>query len=478
MSRETFDVVVIGGGTAGLVTASGCARLGRRVALVERAELGGECLWTGCVPSKALIATARVADTIRHAWRYGIDPVEPVIDGARVLESMRETQRITQKHDDPDKFRRLGIDVVFGEARLRPRREVAVGGRILVAKDVVLATGSRTRIPDVEGLDETGFVDHVSFLRLQSFPRSVVILGGGAVGVEFAQMLRRFGTEVTLVQRGPSLLPREDAAIRSGVRALLLGNGIDVRLDATAVRARCDAGRKIVTMRGGDGSETDIAAQEIFVATGRRGNVENLGLEETGVRTEKDFVVADRALRTTAHRVWACGDVHGSLLFTHVAAHEAATLVRNILFPGRSAVDYDNVPWAVFTDPEVARVGLTEEEAARELGTDGVRTWTVEMADLDRPVADRATEGFLKVVTTPRGKILGAHALCAGASSLIATIVLARDRGATLGRLGRLVSPYPSLPDGFGKLGASYFQELASGRLGRLARRVVSWTHQ
>lgn len=478
MSRERFDVVVIGGGTAGLVTASGCARLGRRVALVEKEALGGECLWTGCVPTKALIASARAADAMRHAWRYGLDPVEPIVDASRILESMRETQRVTQKHDDPEKFRRLGIEVIFGEARMTGPRTVEVGGRTLEARDVVLATGSRTNVPPVEGLAEAGFVDHASFLSLRTFPRSVVILGGGPIAVEFAQMLRRFGSDVTVIEILPALLSHEDSSVRDAVLARLRADGVDVRLASAASRVRAEGERKIVAVRTADGTELEVSAQEIFVATGRRANVERLELERAGVRVERGFVVTDRYLRTTAPRVWACGDVRGDLLLTHVAAYEAAQLVRNMLFPGRSAVDYANVPWAVFIDPEVARVGLTEEEAIAQEGEDRVKTWTVEMADVDRAVADRATEGFLKVVTTPAGKILGAHAFCAQASVLIELFVLARRKGVGLGELARLVSPYPSLPDAVGKLGTLYYQELAVSRLGRLARRIAAWTQR
>src|SRR5688500_4128022 len=235
---DDLDVVVLGGGTGGLVTASGCARMGRRVALIEKEALGGECLWTGCVPTKALLASARLAHSMRNAERYGLVPVEPAIRSADILEAMRETQRITRKHDDPEKFRRLGIDVIFGEGRLLSNRIVEVGGRRLRAKDIVIATGSRTRVPEVEGLRETGFLDHMSFLGQTSFPRSVVIVGGGAVATEFAQMFRRFGSAVTMLQRTGEILSRETASIREAVLAKLRAEGVDVRLECSPVRVR------------------------------------------------------------------------------------------------------------------------------------------------------------------------------------------------------------------------------------------------
>src|SRR5207248_6847522 len=203
---EKFDVVVIGGGTAGLVTASGCARLGRRVALIEREALGGDCLWTGCVPTKALVASARLAHHMRHADRFGLDPASPKINPKSIMDSMREAQRVAGKHDDPEKFRKLGIDVIEGEARLAGGDAVEVNGRRLEAKDIVIATGSRTSVPPVEGLKENGFIDHVSFLKQNSFPASLLILGGGYIGIEFAQIFRRFGCEVTVVEMGDEII--------------------------------------------------------------------------------------------------------------------------------------------------------------------------------------------------------------------------------------------------------------------------------
>ncbi|HKO57377.1 MAG TPA: FAD-dependent oxidoreductase, partial [Thermoanaerobaculia bacterium] len=197
---ENFDVVVLGGGTAGLVTSSGCARLGRKVAMIEREALGGDCLWTGCVPTKALVATAKLAHQMRHADAWGLEPVAPRITPKAIMDSMREARRIAGKHDDPEKFRKLGIDVIEGSARLVARNEVEVNGRRLVAKDIVIATGSRTAVPPIEGLKEHGFLDHVSFLDRDAFPRSLLILGGGYIGIEFAQIFRRFGAEVTVVE--------------------------------------------------------------------------------------------------------------------------------------------------------------------------------------------------------------------------------------------------------------------------------------
>src|SRR5438093_10087049 len=235
---EKFDVVVIGGGTAGLVTASGSARLGRRVALIEREALGGDCLWTGCVPTKALVASARLAHQMRNASRWGLEAVTSKVDPKSIMDSMRETQRITGKHDDPEKFRNLGIDVIQGAAKLVNANTVEVNNRSLEAKDIVIATGSRTAVPPIDGLEAAGFIDHVSFLKRDAFPRSLMILGGGAIGCEFAQILRRFGWEVVIVEMADDILAKSDADVVTRVRQLLRDEGIEIHTGWSAKSVR------------------------------------------------------------------------------------------------------------------------------------------------------------------------------------------------------------------------------------------------
>lgn len=472
---EKFDIVVIGGGTAGLVTASGCARLGRRVALIEREALGGDCLWTGCVPTKALVASARLAHQMRHADAWGLDPVASTINPKSIMDSMRQAQRSAGKHDHPEKFRKLGIEVIEGTARLLSSDTVEVDGRRLEAKDVVIATGSRTSVPPVDGLEEAGFIDHASFLKRDSFPASTLILGGGSIGIEFAQMLRRFGSEVVVVEMLDDIVHTEDPEIIARVRLLLKEEGVEVHTGWAARSFRREAGKKVVRIENKNGESRELRVDEVFVASGRRGNVENLGLEAAGVKTERSYVVVNKYLETTAARVWACGDVHGALQFTHVAAYEAVKLVRNILFPGKSAVDYDHVPWGLYTDPEIGHIGMTEPEARRVIGDD-VRIYIAEMEDVDRAVVDRATRGVLKFVCDRSGRILGAHAMCANASTLIEEIVVARKKGMKIGELAQLISPYPSLADAVQKAAASYYQGLSGSWIGVVGRKVAAWS--
>ena len=466
---ENFDVIVLGGGTAGLVTASGCARLGRKVALIEREQLGGDCLWTGCVPTKALVASAKLAHQMRHADAYGLEPVTPRITPKSVMDSMREQRRLISRHDDPEKFRLLGIDVIEGNARLVARNAVEVNGRRLVAKDIVIATGARTSVPPIEGLKESGFLDHATFLAQDEFPASVLILGGGYIGIEFAQIFARFGSRVTVVEMLDEIINKEDAAVITRVREILAAEQIEL-LTGWAVKA----------VRGGTvrienklGESREIAVDKVFVASGRRGNTDNLGLEDVGVKVEKSWVVTDRFLQTSVPRIWACGDVHGGMQFTHSAAYEAVKLVRNMLFPGKSAADYTHVPWALYTDPEVGHIGLTEEEARKKHG-DYVRTFQVEMADVDRAVVDRTSAGFIKFVCDSKGRILGAHALCANASTVIEEIVLARRKGMKVSELAQRISPYPSLADGVQKAASLYYQDVAKGWLGAVGKLVAA----
>lgn len=474
-TTERFDVVVIGGGTAGLVTASGCARLGRKVALIDRAALGGDCLWTGCVPTKALVASAKLAHQMRNAAAWGLEPVTPKIAPRAIMESMREQRRIISRHDDPQKFRNLGIDVVEGSARLTRDREVVVGERVFTAKDIVIATGARTSVPPVEGLKEHGFLDHVSFLDQDAFPASLLILGGGYIGIEFAQLFARFGVRVTVVEMLDEIINKEDADVIARVRQILRDEGIDILTGWAVKSVRAEDGKKVARIETKDGHSRELTVDELFVASGRRGNTEDLGLEEAGVKVERSWIVVDRFLQTSVPRIWACGDVHGGLQFTHVAAYEAVKLVRNMLFPGKSAVDYSDIPWALYTDPEVGHIGMTEAEA-REKHGDAVRTYKVELADVDRAVVDRTPAGLIKLVCDAKGRILGGHVLAANASTIVEEIVLAKRKGMKIGDLAQRISPYPSLADGVQKAASLYYQDVAGSWIGGLGKKVAAWS--
>lgn len=472
MSRTEYDIVAIGGGTAGLVTAAGAAALGARTALVERDRLGGDCLWTGCVPSKAMIGSARIAEAFRRAAAFGLAPADPRPDGARVLESVREVRTRIQPHDDPARFRAMGVDVVEGEARFVSPREVEVDGRRIRSRKFVVATGSRPAVPPIPGLEEAGYYTNETAFDRESIPASVLIVGAGPIGIEFAQAYRRLGTGVTVVEMEPRVLPREEPEVAGRLRAILEAEGIRILTGRRAARASREGSAAELAVEGGNGPEAPpretLRAEEILVATGRRPHVERLGLEEAGVEVGPAGIAVDGRMRTSQRHIYAAGDVTGGLLFTHVADHEARAAVQNALFPFfPSRVRYDAVPWCTFSDPELARVGLTEEEA-RERHGDGVRAYTYDLAELDRAIADRAAQGCVKLVTDRKGKLLGGHILAHSAGTMVVEVALAMERGLKIGTLSRLVHPYPTMAEGVRRAADGYYR-------GRLTPRARRW---
>lgn len=472
MSENDYDLVAIGGGTAGLVTSAGAAALGARTALVERDRLGGECLWTGCVPSKAMIGSARIADAFRRAGAFGLAPRDPAPDGSAVLESVREVRARVQPHDDPARFRAMGVDVVEGEARFLSPEEIEVGSRRIRGRKFVIATGSRPAIPPIEGLETAGYYTHETAFDRETLPGSVLILGGGPIGIEFAQAYARLGVDVAVVEMEDRILPREDPELSVRLEEALAGEGIRILTGRRAVEA-APAGEGVsVAVEGPDGRRV-LEAAAVLVAAGRKPNVEALGLEAAGVETGPEGVVVDDRLRTSRHHIFAAGDVTGGLRFTHVADHEARSVVRNALFPFPSRVRYDSVPWCTFTDPELAHVGLTEAEA-RERDGDGVRTYVYDLEGLDRAITDRAASGCVKLVTDARGRILGGHLLAPEAGTMIAEVALAMEHGLRVGDLSRLVHAYPTMAEGVRRAADLYYRAKLTDRTRRWLHRWLS----
>ncbi|MBZ0170678.1 dihydrolipoyl dehydrogenase [Candidatus Methylomirabilis lanthanidiphila] len=453
---DTFDLAVIGGGTAGLVTSAGAASLGAKVALIERDRLGGECLYTGCVPSKALIRSAKVLHLLRRAADFGLNTPEVSFDFAKVMDRMRLVQQQVGKHDSPERFRGLGVTLFSNQASFLSPTELQVGAQRIKVKKVVIATGSRTAVPPIEGLEQTGFLDHVSALALSRLPRSVVILGGGPIGLEFAQLFARFGVRVTVLEVVGQILPREDQEIAQSLEAIFRAEGIDIHTCTKAFRIEKDGAEKIVHGEC-TGTAKTFRAEEIFLATGRRPNVEGLNLEAAGVRYDGKGVVVDDTLRTTARNIWASGDVTGKLLFTHVAEYQARLVVRNALFPLTSKANYRVVPWCTFTDPEVARVGLTEVDAREQFGH--VKVYRHSFGDLDRALCDGEAVGLTKLVCTPKGKIVGAHIMGPQAGDLIQEVVLAMRKGLPVGALSQTIHVYPTLAEGVRRAADLYYRE-------------------
>jgi pyruvate/2-oxoglutarate dehydrogenase complex dihydrolipoamide dehydrogenase (E3) component len=461
---ERHDLVLVGMGSGGLVASEFATAIGVRPVVVERDRVGGDCLWTGCVPSKALLAAGRVAHHMRTADEFGIRAVEPDVDLPAVWRRIRAVrERIASTDDSPERYQALGVEIVRGSARLTGPTTVAVDGRVLESKRILLCTGSRPAVPPIDGLAEAGFLTSETVFELDDPPRSVLILGGGPIGVEMAQGMNRLGIEVTLLQRGPRLLPRDEPELAELVTRRLREEGVAVELDAAAERVTVERGLKVV-----HGSGRSWRAREIFVAAGRTPNVDGLGLDEVGVQVGRRGITTDERLRTTVPSIYAAGDVAGRHLFTHSAGYEAVMAVRDMFFPGKGRAD-ELVPWCTFTDPELAHAGLTSAEAIAEHGADDVEVHRMTLDHSDRARADGSDDGAI-VLVTAKGKLVGAHIAAASAGEMIHECALAIRSGMRLRDLAAMVHVYPTLSTSIGLLAAEAQYERAK-RLRWLVRK-------
>jgi len=452
--KYQYDVVIIGVGSAGMIAGEVAARIGVKAALAERHRVGGDCLWTGCVPSKALLASAKAAHTIRHADKYGLAASEIQLDTASVWSRIRDIQKeIAATDDNPDKYAELGVDLLWGEASFEGQHRIRVGERVLTAQYALVCTGSRPAAPSLEGLPEIGYLTSENAFELERAPRSLIIVGGGPIGVEMAQAMNRLGVQTTVLQRAGRILERDEPALAGILLERLRGEGVDVQLGVELTSAGREDADKVVRGRVG-GDDKQWRAEEVLVAAGRTPNIEGLRLETVGIQTGPRGIVVDDKLRTAVGWVYAAGDCAGRYLFTHSAAAEAVTAIRNMFFPG-SASAPEIVPWTTFTDPELAHVGLTAGEARRKLGKDNVRVFEWDLSHSDRARAEAATEGQIIVVTDSGFKIMGAHILAPAAGEMISQFTLAVNKEMRLTPdFGNLVQVYPTFCTSVSQLAA------------------------
>jgi len=449
-----YDVVIIGVGSAGMIAGEVAAKIGVKAALVERHRVGGDCLWTGCVPSKALLASAKAAHTMRHADKYGLVATDPQIDSAQVWQRIRAIQReIAETDDNPDKYAALGTDLLRGEAAFEGEHRVRAGERVVTARYALVCTGSRPAAPPLDGLGEAGYLTSENVFELERAPNSLIIIGGGPIGIEMAQGINRLGVKTTVLQRAGRILEKDEPELAEILLGKLRAEGVEVQLNVDLLNARKDGGQKTITGRAGD-KEVAWSAQEVLVAAGRTPNIEALALDRVGVKTRRRGIKVDSNLRTTADWVYAAGDCAGRFLFTHSAGAEAVTALRNMFFPGLAAAPA-TVPWTTFTDPELAHVGMTAEEARKKLGNKGVRVFEWELGHSDRARADGSTEGKIIAVTDSKFKVVGAHILAPAAGEMISQFTLAVNRGLRLTPdFGNLVQVYPTISTSISQLAA------------------------
>lgn len=440
-----YDLVVIGGGSAGLTAVTMAARLGARSLLVDRERLGGDCLHYGCVPSKSLIASARMAHRMRHAEKYALRPVDPQVDLARIMGRVDRIRDRIGKHESPDAVRKLGVDVALGGATFIDESTIEIDGSYTVTGDrFLLATGSHAVAPDVPGLDESGFIDHVGLFGLQQLPARLAVIGGGPVGAEMGQAFSRLGSKVSIIQRGSRLLPREDPEISAILQHAFSDEGIELMLSASPLSvSRAGECKQIEIEQNGESRTIDC--DEILVAVGRRPNVDELNLSAAGIRTNARGIVVNDGLRTSKPHIFAVGDCNGGPQFTHWAEYEARIATRNALYRGSSKRTMQTLPWVTFTDPEVARVGMTLDEAGDAGGYQGLHEHRFPYSQLDRAVCESDTGGLIKVVVDKSERVLGAHIVGAGAGEALTEWVLAMEHGIPLGKIGSAIHAYPTL---------------------------------
>lgn len=459
MNNNKFDLIVIGAGAGGLVSSSFAAGLGLRVALVSDGHPGGECLWSGCVPSKALIHNAAVAKVLRS---YAGDVVtENALPFARAMANTKEARARVSHHDSVETVEKSGVKVVQGRAKFIDSGSVEVDGNTLTAHKFIIATGGYQAIPDVPGLREPGCLTHETIIDLEEVPRHLLIIGGGPVGVEYAQTMSRLGVEVTIAEKNGRLLNKEETQTSVLVRQVLEKEGVSVHLQSELKAVRKNNGRLEATLGRAEGPLL-IICDKILFATGKTPNTSALGLEKVGVSlTERGFIKVNRHQRTTARNIWACGDVCGSYQFTHYADHTARIAVMNACLGLPAKSEQHIVPWCTFVDPEVASVGMRTAEAERQFGKDGIVTLEYGLDDYDRAILDDAALGFIKAVLTKRGKILGVTIVGNRAGEMIHEFALAMKAGLKVTDIASLIHVYPTMSGSIQNLCNGYYRAIA-----------------
>ena len=471
IERLNVDICVIGAGSGGLSVAAGASMLGVPVALIERDKMGGDCLNYGCVPSKSLLAAAKAAQAIRRSARFGVGAGSPEIDFAAVHAHVHSVIAAIARNDSVARFTGLGVHVIKAQARFTGPTEVLAGDVAITARRLVVATGSSPMTPPVPGLDQVPYLTNETIFDLTEGPEHLIVIGGGPIGLELAQAYRRLGVRVTVVEM-LEVLAKDDPELARILAARLEREGVTI-LERTKVARveRTAAGLALETE--GEGEARRIEGSHLLVAAGRKANVEGLQLKAAGIRYSASGIEVDQRLRTSNRKVFAIGDVAGGLQFTHVANYHAGIVLRNALFRIPAKVDERAVPWVTFTDPELAHVGLNEAQARARHGAIRLLRWP--LAENDRAQAERQTEGLVKVVTSRRGRILGASILGAHAGELIQPWVLAIAKGIKIGPMANLIAPYPTLGEANKRAAGSYFTPWLFSPGARRIVRTLRW---
>ncbi len=443
-----FNLLVIGAGSGGLVSAYIAAAVKAKVGLIEKHKMGGDCLNTGCVPSKALIRTAKAVHEAQHAEKYGLENMQPTFDFKTVMKRVHGIIKAIEPHDSIERYTELGVEVITGEAKILDPFRVEVNGKIHTTKNIIIATGASPLVPPIKGVDSVDYLTSDNLWEIEEQPERLVVLGGGPIGSELAQAFNRLGTKVTMVERSPTIMVREDNEVSELMQSRFIEEGIEVLSSHDAKEFIQEAGENYLICEH-DGEEKKVPFDRVLLALGRKANITGFGLEELGVEISgRGTIETDGFLTTNFPNIYAVGDVAGPYQFTHTAAHQAWYASVNALFGAfkRFRVDYRVIPWATFTDPEVARVGLNEKDAIEKNIAYEVTTYGID--DLDRAIADSSDEGSVKVLTVPgKDKILGVTIIGKGAGDLIPEFILAMKYNLGLNKILGTIHIYPTMSE-------------------------------
>jgi pyruvate/2-oxoglutarate dehydrogenase complex dihydrolipoamide dehydrogenase (E3) component len=459
MSGYDYDMIIIGGGAAGLTVAAGAARLGAKTALIEKDRLGGDCLYYGCVPSKALIKVAKVYHYAKHLKAFGLPDADiPACDLKSVMGHVRQVIDRVAMHDSVERFQGLGVDVIFGSPEFVSDREVRLDGRTLSSRHFTIATGSRAMVIPIEGLTETGFITNVETFSLENLPDRLAVLGAGPIGAELAHAFARLGSQVTLIDILEYPLSFEDYDMAEVVIKQMINDGITLRMGSKAKKAYREAADKVLVIEDKTGKEEAVRCDEILLATGRRPNTEGLALEAAGIKVTNKGVETDLRMRTSQKHIYAAGDVNGRFPFTHVAGAEGSTIVRNAIMHIPGKVDYNKTPWVIFTDPEIGSVGHNEKRAQQEEVEYDIHVEDFE--EIDRALAEREYEGRIKILTASGSdKIIGVQIVGLHAGELLGASVLAVNKRMKLSDLATPIFAYPTLSEIHKKSAGKYYAQ-------------------
>jgi dihydrolipoamide dehydrogenase len=445
MKKYDYDLVVIGGGAAGLVAATGGAMLGAKTALIEKNKLGGDCTWYGCIPSKALLKSAQVFSLVKHLKEFGISSLpEAEYDPSFVMSHVKDVIKEISFHHPPELFEQRGIKVIFASPRFIDLRTIELeDGLRMRAKRFIISTGSHPVIPPIEGLKDINYLTNENVFDIEVLPKSLAVLGAGPIGMELSQAFARLGVEVSIIEMFDRLLVREDKEIADVLVDVFKKEGINIYTGKKAINFSKDGNSVFITLEDKEKKQSVVKADKVLVAVGRAANVAGLDLEKAGVKYTGKGIEVDNTLRTTAANIYACGDVVGPYQFSHMAEYQAIIALGNALFPFKRKVKYDAVPWCTFADPELARVGLTEEEA--KIKYKNIKVYRSSYSANDRAVTDIEETGLAKVICDSKGYILGAHIVGANAGELIHEYVLAKSAHLKINKLSSAIHVYPTI---------------------------------